>query len=159
MTCTAGHPGKPLSYIIRVGRASVPERGFNMAENNSEFSEKDTALYEALKERYIKSREMYKAMEVTGISDTQRANIEGQKKVFKRLLAEHRDDGNLAPLILCGAAGNVMAMNLLAEIMKGRAVEAAAGLTAQCTLPLLLAYQADLDREEIEKEISELEKN
>ena len=130
-----------------------------MAENNSEFSENDLKFYEALKQGYEKSRKMYKLMGVTGINDTQLASIEGQKKVFKRMLAEHRDDGNTAPLILCAAAGEIIALNLIAEIMRGRAAEAAAGVAAQCALPLLLAYQAELDRDEIEKELSELEKN
>ena len=114
-------------------------------------------LYEQLNTGYDAVRPLYKAMCPKEIVRDKLASIAGMKEVFKRVLAEHREDGDLAAFIVGSVAAKALGANLARHMLDGGMPEFVASLANNAIMPMVASWQEELEREMLEKEICELE--
>ena len=115
-------------------------------------------LFDQLNEAYESDRADFKRMYQKEFLMRRIDYINQTKDVFKRVLEEHRDDGQLSALILAAAASKALAANLLTKALAAGVPEFIAHMCDSAVLPMVLAWKDECDREALEKEIEELEK-
>ena len=115
-------------------------------------------LFDQLNEAYESDRADFKRMYKKEFFMRRLDNINNTKDVFKRVLEEHRDDGQLSALILAAAASKALAANLLTKTLSQGVPQFIAHMCDSAVLPMVLAWKDECDREALEKEIEELEK-
>ena len=115
-------------------------------------------LFDQLNKAYESDRADFKRMYQKEFLMRRIDHINNTKDVFKRVLEEHRDDGQLSALILAAAASKALAANLLTNALAAGVPEFIAHMCDSAVLPMVLAWKDECDREALEKEIEELEK-
>lgn len=134
--------------------AEENEFNFNFEENDCG----SDALFTQLNEEYNRSCSSFKDMCPQDVLKRKLANIADTKEVFQRVLAEHRGDGDYASLVLGAAATKALASNLLAAFFKEGMPGFVGHLCNAVVMPMVVAWQAEEERNALEKEIEELEK-
>ena len=128
-----------------------------MENDEMESKEKNIdSLYEELNGAYCEARDSF--------SDTPAEALKGRletiantKEAFKRVLAEHREDGERAALILAAVAAHTLGRNLMPSILTEGMAGLISGLCHTAVLPMVVAWQEEGEREAIERELAELE--
>lgn len=133
-----------------------------MAEEN-EFNleneeEREDDLFVQLNEEYNRSCNALKDMCPQEVLKRKLDGIADTKEVFQRVLAEHRGDGDYAALILGTAATKALAGNLLHSFASEGLPGFIGHLCNSVVMPMIVAWQAEEERNAIEREIEELEK-
>lgn len=126
-------------------------------ENEKEFSENNIdSLYEELNGAYCDARDSFSDMPAEALKGRLEA-IANTKEAFKRVLAEHREDGERAALILAAVAASSLGRNLMPRILTEGVAGLISGLCHTAVLPMVVAWQEEGEREAIERELAELE--
>ena len=115
-------------------------------------------LFTQLNEEYKRSCDAFKEMCPQDVLKQKLGNISNTKEVFQRVLAEHRGDGDYASLILGAAATKALANNLLDSFFHEGVPGFIGHLCNSVVMPMVVAWQAEEERNALEKEIEELEK-
>jgi hypothetical protein len=146
-------------WELQDGRPSI-KKGDTYMENEFEKDINGEAdeLFDQLNEAYESDRADFKRMYKKEFFMRRLDHINDTKDVFKRVLEEHRDDGQLSALILAAAASKALAANLLTKALSQGVPEFIAHMCDSAVLPMVLAWKDECDREALEKEIEELEK-
>jgi hypothetical protein len=131
------------------------ENEFNFNFDNNEGGSDE--LFAQLNEEYNRSCPSFKDMCPQDILKQKLDNIANTKEVFQRVLAEHRGDGDYASLVLGAAATKALAKNLLAAFFSEGMPGFVGHLCNAVVMPMVVAWQAEEERNAIEKEIEELE--
>jgi len=131
------------------------ENEFNFNFDNNEGGSDE--LFAQLNEEYNRSCASFKDMCPQDILKQKLDNIANTKEVFQRVLAEHRGDGDYASLVLGAAATKALAKNLLAAFFSEGMPGFVGHLCNAVVMPMVVAWQAEEERNAIEKEIEELE--
>lgn len=128
-----------------------------MENDEMESGEKNIeSIYEELNSAYCDARDSFSDMPAEALKGLLEA-IANTKEVFKRVLAEHREDGERAALILAAVAAHSLGRNLMPRILTEGMAGLISGLCHTAVLPMVVAWQEDGEREAIEKELAELE--
>ena len=128
-----------------------------MENDEMESSEKNIeSIYEELNSAYCDARDSFSDMPAEALKGRLEV-IANTKEAFKRVLAEHRADGERAALILAAVASNALGHNLMPRILTEGMGGFIAGLCHTAVLPMVVAWQEDGEREAIERELAELE--
>lgn len=126
-------------------------------ENEKEFSENNIDnLFEELNGAYCDARDSFSDMPADALKGRLEA-IANTKEAFKRVLAEHREDGERAALILAAVAASALGRNLMPRILTEGIAGLISGLCHTAVLPMVVAWQEEGEREAIERELAELE--
>ena len=126
-------------------------------ENEKEFSENNIDnLFEELNGAYCDARDSFSDMPAEALKGRLEA-IANTKEAFKRVLAEHREDGERAALILEAVAASSLGRNLMPSILTEGMAGLISGLCHTAVLPMVVAWQEEGEREAIERELAELE--
>ena len=128
-----------------------------MENEEREFSEKNIeSIFEELNEAYCDARDSFSDTPAEALRG-RLAVIANTKEAFKRVLAEHREDGDRAALILAAVAANTLGHNLMPRILTEGMAGLIGGLCNTAVLPMVVAWQEEGEREAIERELAELE--
>lgn len=115
-------------------------------------------LYKQLSEGYDTCREVYCRATKKDDIKRQLAQIDETKAVFKRVLAEHRADGDMAAFVLGTVALKTLSVNMLASLVAVGPHKFIGMLGRGVVIPMVSAWQAELERETMDNAIAELEK-
>ena len=130
-----------------------------MAEDNFNINEENGSeeLFESLNEAYNSDVNDFKTICGKDALKHKLDCIANTKAVFRKVYEEHRGDGDYVSLVLGSVAGKALANNLLAILKFGGVGPFIANLVNSATMPMVAAWQAEFEREDIEREIEELD--
>lgn len=112
---------------------------------------------EKLKKDYAAIREIFMADDDRDecIAASQKRE-QGLRAAVKSLYREFRDDGNLFPVILGTVLSKSLGASLMTTLLSEGPMRFISDVCTDCTLPLINAWTAEMQRQDIEEEINRM---
>ena len=142
--------------IQYAGLVSPVKQGRQLMENR-DYDCSDEELFDSLMDGYEKSVEFYKKNVSIDMLNQKFERVNELRRVFSKVLEEHAADGGYAVLALAAAATQGLARNLLVSLGAEGSGAFVGHLANATVIPMVMAWQEQLERDRMDAAISEME--